>query len=251
MTIIRQVWPESSGRALTDDAVLTAYGPLVPPAGRPAVRVNFVASLDGASAVAGHSAGLSSPADQRLLTLLRVECDALMVGAGTLRQERYGSVRMASEQQRQRQDRGRHPHPVLVIVSARLELDPGHAMFADAPVRPIVVTSAAAPADRRRALSSVSEVLVCGETAVDLAAAVGALAALGQRLVLSEGGPRMFGALLADGLVDELCLTVSPLLAGPGADRVVTGSPTPMRPMRLVHLLTDGAALFTRYAATT
>jgi riboflavin biosynthesis pyrimidine reductase len=128
-----------------------------------------------------------------------------------------------------------------------LDLDPAQAAFADAPVRPIVLTRAAAPPNDR--LASVADVVVCGESSVDLSDGFAELHRRGLGHVLCEGGPHLFGALLAADLVDELCLTISPLLAGPGAGRIVAGQPLVGGPagMRLGHILGDGDSLLTRY----
>jgi riboflavin biosynthesis pyrimidine reductase len=111
-----------------------------------------------------------------------------------------------------------------------------------------VITSAAAPADRRKALAGVAEILTAGEQEVDLAAAVADLHARGATQLLSEGGPHLLGAMIAADLVDELCLTVSPLLAGGAAGRIATGPPGPPRSMLLRHVLAEDDMLFLRYA---
>lgn len=231
------------GRALDDDTLAECYAPPPPPW----LRVNFVTSVDGAVEVGGRSRGLSSPGDQRVLSLLRTECDALMIGAGTLRIEGYGSMRLPAPDRERRLARGQAEHPTLVVVSGSLDLDPDQAAFADAPVRPIVLTQAAAPAARRTALAVTTDVLTIGERRVDLAAAMTALHDRGLRRVLCEGGPHLLGGLIAADLVDELCLTVSPLLAGSGADRITAGQPSPLRRMVLHQVLTADGSLLLRY----
>jgi riboflavin biosynthesis pyrimidine reductase len=240
---MRRLWPDPA--ELDEAALIEAYAP---DPDRP-VRLNFVASLDGAVTLDGASAGLSSAADRRVFGLLRMHCDALLVGAGTLRHEGYHAVRLDETRRSWRRAHGRPEYPTLVVVSGSLNLDPGQAAFADAPVRPVVLTHAAAPPDRRAAMEAVTDVVACGETAVDLTAGLAALRRRGLALILSEGGPKLCGSLLAEGLVDELCLTISPLFAGPGAGRLVDG---PRREipvgMSLVHVLTEEGALLTRYA---
>ena len=241
---MRRLWPDPE--PLDEDALLDAYEL---DNGKPTLRVNFVTSLDGAVEEDGHSRGLSSPLDQRLLQLLRVHADAVMVGAGTLRHEGYGAMRLKGDLPVRRQQRGRPEQPTLVAVSAALDLDPGHRMFTEAPVRPIVLTHAASPEDRREALAAVADVILTGESVVDLAVGQAELAGRGLTHVLCEGGPHLFGGLVAADLVDELCLTVSALLTGPGAGRIVAG-PVRNEPqsMRLVHLIEADDALLTRYA---
>jgi riboflavin biosynthesis pyrimidine reductase len=235
------------GRPLTDETLTDLY---VPPArATPWLRANFVTSIDGAVQVGGVSSPLSSPADQRLLVLLRRQCDVLLLGAGTLRAERYGPIRLAEDQWSWRRERGLAPEPALAIVSDRLDLDPRQPAFADAPVPPIVFTHAAAPAARREALSATTEVISVGGTHVDLTAATAVLRQRGHAQILCEGGPHLFAGLVAADLVDELCLTLSPLLAGAGGGRMAAGADAPGSPHRLIlrQVLTAGDSLFLRY----
>ncbi|GAB7043739.1 MULTISPECIES: pyrimidine reductase family protein [Catenuloplanes] len=215
---------------------------------RPSLRVNFVASADGAATLDGRSGGLGNANDQHVLGLLRQLADVLVVGAGTLRAEGYGPLVLGADAIAHRRAHGLPDHPRLAVVSARLyELGPEHPSFAAAPVRPLVITVGAAPADRRRALSGVADVLLCGDEELDAAALPGLLAGRGLPGVLCEGGPALFGALVAADVVDELCLTLSPWLAGAGASRIVTGPPAAPRAMELRHVLTDDELLFLRY----
>jgi riboflavin-specific deaminase-like protein len=227
------------GAPLDDDALAAAY----PRHAEPTLRVNFVSSLDGAVTLDGHSAGLSGPADKRVFHLLRRSCDALLVGAGTLRDEGYNALRPDPAW---RVAAGLSPYPVLVVLSGSLRLDPAQAAFADAPVRPLVITHAAAP--ERPELAAVANIVTCGDTAVDLRAAVAALHARGLTQLLCEGGPAVLGGLIGADLVDELCLTLAPLLAGGGAGRIAAGPPSPPRSMTLRHALAADGQLLLRYA---
>jgi riboflavin biosynthesis pyrimidine reductase len=213
------------------------------------LRMNFVASVDGAVSVDGRSAGLSSPADKRVFGVLRGWCDALVVAAGTLRAEEYGPVTLDAARRERRVAAGLAPVPTLVVVSRSLELAPEHPALADAPVRPIVVTGPDAPADRLRALSTVADTLVTGdETGPDLGAAVELLTGRGHSQLLCEGGPRLFAGLTAVDRVDEICLTVTPLLAGGGPGRISAGPPAPApRDLALAHVLVDEGVLLLRY----
>lgn len=234
-------------RAL-DDADLTA---LYAPEDRavPALRVNFVSSVDGAVTLDGRTEGLSPPADKRIFGVLRMLCDALLVGAGTLRIEGYRPLRLDEERRAWRRAHGLAAYPPLVVFSARLDLDPAHPALADAPVRPIVVTHARTPADARAALSRVADVLVLGDALVDLPAAVAALHARGLVQLLCEGGPTLLGSLTAADLVDEVCLSISPLLTGPGAGRITAGLPLMDGPRQyaLRHALVADDLLLLRY----
>jgi riboflavin biosynthesis pyrimidine reductase len=241
---IRRVLPDPDPRPLDEDGLLAAYAwP-----DRTTLRANFVTSVDGAVAVEGYSAGLGSPSDKLVFDLLRRTCDAVIVGAGTLRHEGYGPMRLAEPDREWRRRHGLPPDPVLVAVSRRLDLDPAHPMLADAPVRPVVVTFAAAPADQVAALSAVADVVACGDTVVDLNAAVTELAGKGYRRLLCEGGPYLLGTLTGADAVDEMCLTLAPKLAGPGAGRITAGPAASIRDLRLVQVLAAGDELLLRYA---
>ena len=227
---------------LSDEDLIEAYGR--PP--DPTLRANFVSSADGAVTLDGFSAGLSGGPDKRVFGLLRMLCDALLVGAGTLRDEGYGPVRLSEERRSWRRANGLHPYPTPVVVSARLDLDPASDFFANAPVRPLVLTPEIGPAVPT-GLDDVAEVIRVGDTQVDCLAARALLHERGLAQILCEGGPSLFRALIAVDAVDELCLTVSPLLAGPGAGRIVLGAPTPTRRLTLRHVLEADGALLLRY----
>ena len=240
---MRLLWPES--RPVDPDALIGLYAL---DRSRPAVRVNFVSSLDGAVTVMGASGGLSGPADKLVFGMLRMHCDALLVGAGTVGNEGYHAVRLDPERRRWRLEHGLAEYPPLIVVSQALNLNPAHQALAEAPVRPIVLTSHAAPERNRTALAEVAEVLVFGENEVDFAAALAELRGHGLGQVLCEGGPHLMGALTAADLVDDLCLTLAPLLAGPGAGRITAGGPSPApRRLELCHVLAADGMLLTRY----
>lgn len=232
---------EAAG-ALDDGALADLYR-----AEAPVLRVNFVTSVDGAVELDGFSEGLSGAPDKRVFGLLRMLCDGLVVGAGTLRHEGYRAVRLNEERRAWRREHGIAEYPTLVVVSGTLDLNPGQAAFADAPVRPIVVTHGRAPADRRQALSGVADVITIGDDAVDLGEALRRLRERGLAHLLCEGGPHLFGSLAAADLVDEVCLTVSPLVTGPGAGRITAGPASPPKGMALRHVLEAEGSLFLRY----
>jgi len=232
---MRQLIPAGNGDDLGDDELRALYQP---PAERPWLRVNFVASVDGAVELDGYSRGLGSPADRRVFGLLRRYPDGLLVGAGTLRHEGYGPVKT-------RNHAGAYPR--LIVVSGRLDLSPAQSALADAPTRPAILTSETAPPDRVTALSAVADVFSAGANQVDLAAGLAVLREQGIQQVLCEGGPHLFGSLAAAGLVDEVCLTVSPLLAGAGAGRITAGPPAPPAGLRLRHVLEEDGVLLLRY----
>jgi len=203
------------------------------------VRANFVSSLDGAATLAGKSAGLSSASDRELFHLLRSMTDVVLVGAGTARAENYGGAKASD---------GRRPPPIAVV-SKSLDLDPASRLFIAAAVPPIVITCGASPGRVREQLTSVAEVVVAGDADVDLRAALDNLAERGLGRVLCEGGPHLLGAVTAAGLLDELCLTLSPMVAGGNGGRIVAGYlPDVVEPMHLRHVLEDDGHLFLRYS---
>jgi 5-amino-6-(5-phosphoribosylamino)uracil reductase len=202
------------------------------------VRVNFAASADGAVTVDGRSRGLSSDADREVFHLLRAMADVVLVGAGTVRAESYGGAR-----------EGDRAIPPIAVVTRSLDLDPASRLFTDTRVPPIVLTCASAPADRRKLLADLADVIVAGEEDVDPVSALAALAERGLDQVICEGGPHLFGWLLAAGAVDELDLTIAPLIAGGTAGRIVSGLASQLTdPLTLLQVLEDDGHLFLRYA---
>jgi riboflavin biosynthesis pyrimidine reductase len=185
---------------------VVVYSDLPEARGRPAVRLNMITSVDGATTVAGVSGGLGGPADKRVFSVLRSLADAVLVAAGTARAEAYG------------------PSPVLIaVVSRSCMLDWQAPFFTAASVRPIVVTVADAPSDNRDRAAEVADVVIAGEHSVDMRRAIDALGERGARSVLAEGGPSLNGQLAAAGLLDELCLSVSPGLVGGDSKRILSG----------------------------
>ncbi len=244
---IRQLHPDYSPTPLDDEQILALYSPR--DRAVPVVRANFISSVDGASTADGLSGALGGPADHRVFDLLRQLSDVIMVGAGTLRAEGYGAMRLSNEASRWRADHGIPAQPHFAIVSARLDLDPASAVFTDAPVRPLVLTAASADAAARRELSRVADVIDCGATHAGGTDVVEALTSRGLRQVHCEGGPHLLGTLIADDVIDELCLTTSPLLEGGDAPRISAGASV-ARSMALDHLLIAGSMLFTKYSRT-
>jgi riboflavin biosynthesis pyrimidine reductase len=211
------------------------------------LRVNFIASLDGAATHDGLSGGLNNADDKLVFDTLRSLTDVILVGAGTVRAEGYGGIRLDAAAQVWRAAHGLPRQPRIAVVSGRLDLDAGHPLFTDAATRPIVITHAGSPAEKRAALGAVADVLVCGVAEIDLPLALRELAARGLRQVLCEGGPSLFGALIAADAVDELCLSLSPVLEAGASGRIAHSEATASRPMRLGHVLTAGDMLFLRY----
>ncbi|MCW2891090.1 MAG: bifunctional deaminase-reductase domain protein, partial [Actinomycetia bacterium] len=204
---------------------------------------------DGAAYVDGRSTGLSGPGDKRIFGVLRALTDVVLAGAGTARAEDYKPALRRPSLAALRE--GRPETPAIALVTRSLGLNLASSLFTDAPpdARTVVITCAAADAGLRAATAKVADVIVAGEETVDLAAAFKELKARGMSRVLCEGGPHLLGDVAAAGLLNELCLSVSPTLAGPGASRVIAGQPSPARPLTLKHVLEDDGFQFFRYFA--
>ncbi|MFI5696924.1 pyrimidine reductase family protein [Kribbella sp. NPDC051586] len=231
---------------LSDEELIAAYQ--VEDRATPHLRANFVSSLDGAVEIDGQSKALSSDSDSRVFSMVRRLADVVLVGAGTIRDEGYNPLRLSKAAREWRTAAGLTENPTLAIVSSRLELSPVNPVFQSA-VRPIVVTHEASPMDRREALGEVADLIVLGAAEVELAAVLEELTAREMPQVLCEGGPHLLGALTEADLVDELCLALAPLLAGPGSGRITAGLPTTLtRRMKLHTSLTAADDyLFFRY----
>jgi riboflavin biosynthesis pyrimidine reductase len=214
--------------------------------GRGRLRANMVASADGAVTLAGRSGGLSGPADRMLFTVLRSLADLILVGAGTARAEHYRPVQREEIWLQLRPASA--PLPPIAVVTGTLDLSNCEKLLTvpPGPSQTIVITTAAAPADRKAALAGRARVIEAGEHAVDVTAAVQELVDLGYPSILTEGGPTLLGELVAAGVLDELCLTTSPLLAAGPAGRIVSG-PAGCRSLSLGHTLVDGDFLLCRY----
>jgi 5-amino-6-(5-phosphoribosylamino)uracil reductase len=227
-----------------DDAGLVAAYRLPP--GR-SLRVNFVASLDGAITVGGVSEGLGSPGDKRVFRVLRALADVVLVGHGTAAAEGYRPIGADSPVGRLRASIGRPPTAPVAVVSRRASLDPGGTLVTDAVSPTIVVTCAAADPARREALAAAgATVLVCGDDDVDLRVALDRLAELGHEQVLCEGGPQLLRAALVARVVDELDLTIAPFLVG-GETRLLDDALPAAEHLELRRLLEEDGVLFARY----
>jgi riboflavin-specific deaminase-like protein len=214
---------------------------------RPWLRANMVASVDGAAMLGGRTRGLSGPPDRALFATLRALADVVLVGAGTVRAEKYGPAELSPDRLAERARRGVPPAPVIAVVSQRLDLDPTAPLFAKADPPTIVVTSAAAPSERIALLGDVADLLVVGENHVDVGHAIDALVNRGLTRILCEGGPTLLRHVAAAERLDELCLTVSPQLVGGHALRILDGDLLlPPQELELSQVLEDDGFLFLR-----
>jgi riboflavin biosynthesis pyrimidine reductase len=215
---------------------------------RPWVLANMIVSIDGATAVQGRSGGLGGAADREVFRVVRSVADLVLVAAGTARAERYHAPSLPAELVESRRQRGQAPLPRLAIVSRRLELDESLPLFDPSKPRPIIVTSANAPARRLEELAQRAEIVTCGQADVDLFEALVVLRArYSAAVVLTEGGPGLLGALTDIGALDEICLTMAPHLVGGESRRLVHGSQPDLRTLALAHVLEQDDHLFLRY----
>lgn len=207
------------------------------------VRANMISSADGGATYAGRSGGLGSETDQQVLAMLRDHADVVLVGAGTIRTEGYGPFSPGAERQARRRADGRAPTPRLAVVGRANAWTGQERWLTDAALPPLLITTRADAADLPGC-----ETVITGETSVSLHTTLAALADRGLASVLCEGGPALLGKLVGEDLLDELCLTVSPLLVGPGPGRIVGGNGwSDSHRMRLTDLLEDEGLVFCRY----
>jgi len=236
--------------SLAELAAVYAYPDAGPGAGTPWLRGNMVSTLDGAAQHEGRSQPISCAADMRIFGTLRALADVVVVGAETVRQEGYRPARARAEFAGAREAAGQGPAPAIAVISASLDLDFALPLFTSPLVPTLVLTGAAAPADRvAQAERAGARVVAAGDGAgVDPARAVAALADLGHTRLLTEGGPRLLGQFVAAGVLDELCLTISPMLTAGDAQRIAGGPPVRVpRRFELASLLEEDGFLFSRY----
>ncbi|NBE51910.1 pyrimidine reductase family protein [Streptomyces boluensis] len=218
--------------------------------GGPVLRANMVSTLDGAAQHDGRSQPISCAADMRIFGTLRGLADAVVVGAETVRQEGYRPARARDAFAGRRAAAGQGPAPAVAVISASLDLDFSLPLFTEPLVPTLVLTGASASAERRQAAEAAgAQVLIAGDgRGVEPARVVRALAERGLNRLLTEGGPTLLGQFVAAGVLDELCLTVSPMLTAGSAQRIA-GGPGMTVPERfsLVSLLEEDGFLFSRY----
>lgn len=220
---------------------------------RPWVMTNMIASADGATAIDGLSGGLGRPADREMFAALRSISDAIVVGSATARQEGYRPPSTGPERAREaRAQRGQRPRPLVVLVTASLSIGADEPLFSDPGYRPLIATVAASPTSRRRPLAEVADIVECGEERVELGLLLEELGRREISTVLAEGGPSLNAQLVADDLVDEWNLTLSPILAAGDAKRPAQG-PALARPgvtMALRRVWLADELLFCRWVRT-
>jgi riboflavin biosynthesis pyrimidine reductase len=223
---MRRLLPDPGPTSVS--AQLEAYRPWEEaPEDRPLVGMNFVATVDGRATIEGRSGPIGSDADTEMLVGLRKRFEAVLIGAGTMRVERYGPM-----------------EPLVVLVSGRLDLPWDAPLFTEARGEALIFT--ASEAEPPETAASVE--VVRHEGAVNLGEALRYLRTeRGTRAVLSEGGPHLHAQMQADGLVDDLFLTIAPKLSGGEAPRILEGSLPDVAALELAWLLEQDGELFARY----
>jgi riboflavin biosynthesis pyrimidine reductase len=242
---LRQLFP-SAGEVDIESVYDGTLGP--PHDERPHVTVNMVASADGGTAVDGRTGVLSSPPDRAIFRLLRSLADVVLVGAETVRTEGYGTVKASDDVRARRLARGQTPAAALAIVTRSIHLDWSAKLFSEPTQRPYVIVPADADPEALRAAAEVATVIRAGTGSVDLREALRQLRQEHDVLrVLCEGGPTL-NTQLAHGLLDQLCLTISPQLVG-GASKTILANVALDVPLDLTlgSALIAGSELFLRY----
>ena len=215
------------------------------------VRGNMIASLDGGATDDGKAGGLAGQGDRALFALMRHAADVILVGAATVRIENYSGAQLSVAERQARQRRGQAEVPPVAVITHNGNLHHDAKLFTRTEVPPLILTCTRSAADVTGRLGAVAEVIDASGPDPGSVHPATVLKILGERglyRVLTEGGPRFLGQLITDGLLDELCLTVAPILVGGEAPRIVTGPGQVHIPMRRSHLLTDDDGyLYTRY----
>jgi riboflavin biosynthesis pyrimidine reductase len=225
---------------------------------RPWVRAVMVSTADGAAkSREGLSGGISSTSDKLFFNAQRGLADVVLVGAETVRKEGYKAVTPRQPWQKLRADRGLSPVHRLAIITGSGTIDETGELFTESAEAPILIVPASLPDERRTALEPVAHLVTAGQTRVDLGAAVTALGAMGLTRVAMEGGPRLLAQMAAAGLMDEYCITITPLLAGgsyggASVPRILDGVPLPGAPqaLRLTLVLEEAGTLVMLYTRT-
>ncbi len=205
---------------------------------------NFAVTVDGRATISGRSGPIGTESDTEVLMELRSSVDAVMIGAGTMRTERYGRMVPSEERRARRERRGLAHDPLAVIVTGTMDLPWEAELFTGGKGEVLFVTSSEDDPPPTATKTSVLR----HASQVDLP---GALAYLrrerGVRALLCEGGPRLHGQLVAAELVDELFVTLGAKLAGGDGPRMVEGVHERVRRLELEWLLADESQLFARY----
>jgi riboflavin biosynthesis pyrimidine reductase len=250
-TELTELTPSVDGFDTDDDGRLAAFYSYPENLDRCWVRANMISSLDGGATDDGKAAGLAGPGDRALFSRMRQEADVILVGASTVRIENYSGAQMSLAERQERARRGQAEVPPIAIVTHGADFEHDAKIFTRTEVLPLILTSREAADDARARFGSVAEVIDASGAHTDRVDLVEVLRTFAERKllrVLSEGGPGMISLLIEHGLLDELCMTIAPILVGGQARRIAAGEGEAHTRMRRSHLLTDDEGyLYTRY----
>jgi riboflavin-specific deaminase-like protein len=230
----------------TVDEQLAGFDPvsLCAATDRPYVFTNFAVTVDGHATVEGRSGPIGTETDTAMLVALRMRAEAIMIGAGTMRAERYGRLFTDPQRRAVRERRGLPADPLFVLVSGRLDLPWDAPLFTDGGGRVLIFTAS----EEDPPATATPLRIVRHQGRIDMVEALRYLRVeRGIRSLLSEGGPHLHADLLSAGLVDELFVTLGPMLAGGEGPGLTSGLPERVTPLELAWLLRDGNELFARY----
>jgi riboflavin biosynthesis pyrimidine reductase len=220
--------------------------------GRCWVRANMISSLDGGATDDGTAGGLAGPGDRALFARMRQEADVILVGASTVRIENYSGAQMSAAQRLDRQGRGQSEVPPIAVVTHSADFERDAKLFTRAEVPPLIMTCSEAVDDARRRFHGAAEIIDASgphRDRVDPETVLTILADRGLCRVLTEGGPSLLSLFIERDLLDELCVTIAPILVGGSARRIASGPGVAHTRMRRSHVLTDDEGyLYMRYA---
>jgi riboflavin-specific deaminase-like protein len=240
---VRRLLPEPAETTIAEQLATLELKPLALPE-RPYLILNFVTTLDGRATIDGRSGQIGSPTDTEMLLRLRTRADAVMIGAGTMRAERYGRIVPDQHLRAYRERTGLSHDPLAVIVSNRLEIPWDAGLFTDGGGRVVIFTAS----DRTPPETATPVTVVRHPDGVDLDRALEWLRwERGICSVLCEGGPMLHGRLREAGLADELFLTIAPKVAGGEGPRVLEGALPEVDQVDLAWLLESNGELLARY----
>ena len=240
---MRRLLPDEAKTTIAEQLAGLELKELVHP-DRPYLILNFATTLDGRAAIEGRSGKIGSETDTEMLQRLRTRVDAVMIGAGTMRAERYGRIVSDPELRAYREQTGLAQDPLAVIVSNRLELPWDAELFTDGGGQVVIFTAS----EEKPPKTATPVEVVRHSEGVELDRALGwLLAERGIRSVLCEGGPTLHGRLREGALADELFLTIAPKLAGGEGPRILEGALPDVDQVELAWLLASESELFARY----
>jgi riboflavin biosynthesis pyrimidine reductase len=242
--VMKQIWPDH-GAHIDDQQLELLYAY---PDRQRWLAVNYVSSADGAVEVGGRARRLSNPPDRKVLQLGSDLADVLLVGATTAMVEEFRGVHPDEATLERRRRHGLHDVPPTAVVTTGRSLPADAPVISEATAPTLVITCAAAPIKKQKAWEAAgAELIIAGDDSVDLVSAIEALTDRGLRRIDCEGGPHLFGGLLAAGVVDELRLTISPLLVSGTHERIATGTPLDPVDLELASVVAEDGVMLVRY----